>query len=463
MAMSPAAPLTADLLFGAYHRRHGDALHLVATGQWLNPLRANGQEQHFQYADPETDLAIVVILKETPPGALLSIGCEAQIDFRDARYAPLHKSYGLWRRVAWFLLDAVQVWLHATDKAQRKLTIRGGWVGGAWSDNVRLEISSRRDGGSRDRLATPLDPYGLYPLDAPAPIWRYFEGLAGAREGWIATHRDAAGALVADLSVPAERQLGDAPRFVADDGTILFFNRVVSHVGPDYAPARHYGLLSWTHVHYFGDRHGTLCGEPVPLAGQAASGVLAERTSEPLKKLTGQETRPRLHPSLREAQFFAGLEAYGLIFGRPLTSMPLMAALDSGQTCHFGYGLAQISDPPIAVGLPFTSIEAWPRLATDEPAMPGEQRWLPADYGSSLYASSVPPEVDEENNPALYWGLGLFVLAIFAAIVIHAGGIPINDPPEPRRLRFIWLLPLGLGLIAFGGFVWWLDRSRRSS
>ena len=244
--------------------------------------------------------------------------------------------------------------------------LRSGWLNGKWRENVRLRSSMMRNCGKhRDHLAEPIAPFDIFPLNVPAPRWRYHEGLPGALEGRIATQTLADGTRIADLTILAEVQLQDIPRFSSEDGTIFFFHRVEPNVGPEYAPSMTYGLLSKTHVHYF-NLHGSLCEKPIALGTTQGDGVIQETSQSPFSKGI---TIPRLHPTLREAQLFAGLEAYGLKVGPgnvKSPKMPDMIDIEFGQSHKFGYGLGALNDSPISVGLPFPHVEVWSRIDDEE-------------------------------------------------------------------------------------------------
>lgn len=354
------------LIYDAYEHSAGDKLHLVATGQHLVPITVTDSLCTFKYMDKEISLNLECDLVKEPDRTGRFFEKELRLDWRLPPYASIRQSYGQWRRISWFLLDAFLVWLEITKHEQDAVMLRAGWLNGRWRENVRLRSSVIRSGGThRARLAEPMAPYDIFPLDFSAPEWRYIQGLGGAREGQIATRTLDDGSVLADPSIPVEVQLRDIPRFVSNDGAVLFFYRVVPHNNPEYAPSMEYGLLSKTHLHYF-DLHGNLRGMPIALEPQNGFGVLSECNQNSLLKVS---TKPRLHPSLREAQLFAGLEANGLRVGPgdvQAPEMPEMVDVQFGQSHRFGYGLGDVYDAPVSVGLPFTRMQVWSRLASEE-------------------------------------------------------------------------------------------------
>ena len=230
-----------ELIFGAYEQEADGVLHLVTTGQRLIPISISGSQCAFRYTDREIGLDFQCELITEPYQIGRPYINELQLDWRKSPYAPIRQSYGLWRRISWFLLDALLVWLEVTKQDQEAVMLRSGWLNGKWRENVRLRSSMMRNCGKhRDHLAEPIAPFDIFPLNVPAPRWRYHEGLPGALEGRIATQTLADGTRIADLTILAEVQLQDIPRFSSEDGTIFFFHRVEPNVGPEYAPIMTY-------------------------------------------------------------------------------------------------------------------------------------------------------------------------------------------------------------------------------
>jgi hypothetical protein len=225
------------------------------------------------------------------------------------------------------------------------------------------------DEGGRDRLIEEVRPYPIQPLGVAAPIWRYEPGLEGAREGRIAILDEPEDGLpLADLSRPVAEQLAQVPRFVATDGTIFFFHRVVPHVGPEYAPGIDHGLATQDFAFYFIGGHGSLRGKPIRLRPGASprQAVVQEAVPDYMQHHLGLNARrDRLHPMLREQQYFAGSEAQALFFDVPSAQYPTMRSLEHDQAHRFGYTLATISEPPMSVGLTFSQLTALPRLSSE--------------------------------------------------------------------------------------------------
>lgn len=339
-----------SLLYDTYLNEEGRHLHSVATGQHLSVVRDQGDRVRFAYEDALVSLDIDVEL--LGPGKWQ--GPTALFDWNNPMMSEARQSYGLWRRTTWFMLDALLVWLIKADRPQRTVASIGAWLNGAWRTRGCLQSSWFNGGTHRDKLAEPVLPYAVYPLDGPAPNWRFEPGLQGAEEGRIATI-ELDGRQQADLSIAIAEQLANVPRFVASDGTIYFFHRVTPFGGPEYSPTIRHGIATLDYAWYI-FKHGAVDGELIPLR------AFSDIPQPLLKQHSGEH---RLHPILREAQFFAGAEAAALSFDTPFEALPKMRAIERNVTMEFHVGVDRINDPPMSVGLPSTMLSSWPVLHFD--------------------------------------------------------------------------------------------------
>lgn len=351
-------------LYSTYDREPCGGLYCLATGQRLLIRKRRSTNIDCEYLDSEIGLRFSVRLLDKGN----YYGKVALVDWNDRTARSVRESYGAWRRITWFLLDAILVWLIEEKRDQHTVLILGGWLNGEWQTKGRF-TSSWYDGGThRDRLAEEVHPYAPFPLDRPAPKWRFERGLAGAREGRISCKDEDERFDFADIRVPVAEQLSEVPRFLADDGTILFFHRVVPHSGPEYSPSMQYGLATLDYAFYFNTTGGTLTGKPMKLRDNAVPAqalIRAERSRHWPERFGPQPDSWRLHPDLREQQYFAGAEAYALSFGTPLEQFPEMRSIEHDQPKHFGPSLGEISSAPMSVGLPSTHLGSLPRLSTE--------------------------------------------------------------------------------------------------
>ena len=357
-----------DLLYRAYERVPSGALHHVATGQWLVPGAVTADRMLFEYRDREIELPIRVRLTQSgPPHPSSYFGREAIVDWNLREHAVVRNDYGLWRRLTWYLLDALLVWLIEGGGPQRSVLITGGWFNGSWLEKGRFFLTGSRPEAGASEIVEDIPSYDPVPLRTAAPLWQFEPGLPGTREGRIAVRPGDSDLPVADVDVPIDRQVADVPRFVGSDGSILFFHRVFPHAGPEYAPAMDYGLVGKDYAFYFRAGHGTLIDTPIALRPDRGpyNPRLRERIPDLYRQFLSVQDRWRLHPSLREQLFFAGAEAYALFFEVPRASRPMMRSVEHAQDMPFGDDLSQIYDAPISVGLR-AELRSWPGLATEQ-------------------------------------------------------------------------------------------------
>ena len=356
------------LLYGAYDREPGGALHHVATGQRLLPGQIVDDRVRFEYRDREINLPLFVELTDSPNrDPATGFGVDAVVDWNLDQHLSVKTQYGLWRRLTWFLLDALLVWLTEEGRPQRSVRVYGGWFNGSWLKRGRFFVSIAKPAVCADALLEEIPSYELVPLRTVSPRWRFDAGLPGAREGRIAVKPGNEDVPVADLRVPVDQQLSDVPRFISDDGSILFFHRVIPHTGPDYAPSMAYGLVGTDYAFYFSARSVTLLDVPIAMrpGGAGYPPRLRERVPDFLDTRL-PNGRWRLHPVLREQLFFASAEANAVTFGKAHESWPRMRSVQHEQEMPFGYDLGAMSHPPISVGLR-AGLRSWPRFSSEPP------------------------------------------------------------------------------------------------
>ena len=226
--VDPAPPASA-LHYGAYSGT-ADALKLVATGQRLTFDRREAEYLYFQYDDGEASFGFRVIEQlgshMTPSGK----GANLRLGFGPRNVPEVMQDYGLWRRVSWFLAEALLV----RQALQRQtepptgvsVSIAGGWVSQRWSERVVILAGARATNADK-WLVGPVVSAALYPLGCDALAATYHSGTSPTAQ--------IPPAAVGSMNAQA---LGDAlrtvPRFVLTDGTVLFFSQVRPNVGPDY-------------------------------------------------------------------------------------------------------------------------------------------------------------------------------------------------------------------------------------
>jgi hypothetical protein len=347
-----------SLLYQCYELT-GDGLVCPLTQQRLHAVGGCQGGVLFDYADAEVHTRIIVGF--TPSGAA-DEWLSARVDWNAPEHRAVRESYGLWRRLTWFLLDALLVWQDEGGRSASGVSISGAWVAGRWFSDARCSTGLNLSGTHRDDLIEEIAPFDLFPLDTPAPYWRYMPGPSGTREAWLATCGELDRVFVADASDTLESQLAEVPRFISSDGNTLFFHKVSPNVGPEYAPAIQYGFADGDFAFYFTGRHGDLRGKPImlrpglvpshaALRQQGESWFRGDRPPEPVL---------RLHPRRREALYFAIAEVVAITSASRSADWPVMTDPEFGQSVPFGSELWHISDAPMSVGLPFCKIEFWP-------------------------------------------------------------------------------------------------------
>ncbi len=349
---------TDGLLYGVYQEIGDNQFLFPATSQSLTILNCADDVARLRYEDADLWMEFDAIFAPFSPDPNQNMRPRILIDFRSDDFATLQVQYGRWRRLSWFLLDAVLVWAARDRLPQHEVGILGGWLDAEWDGAAYFSSSfSAPPEGSARYFDWPLKPYAPTALDIAAPQWRflYEVGRPLACEVWLEARLGANGWPVLDETTPLADQIGNVPRFVSDAGTILFFNRIDAVSGPEYAAWSEpiYGLLGATHVYYLDGSDGCPTSPVIPRR--------ESQTFEPTIKATeidGNSSavgsgRTWLHPLLREEAFFATIEAT-LESGRlKKDNLPAMCSRDMSQTCKVGERIRTIDCCPISVGHDF--------------------------------------------------------------------------------------------------------------
>lgn len=210
--------------------KYDQAKHVLlqtVTQQHLRLLNDTGASRTFRYEDPETNFEF------TTQNVL--------VEFQSVGGTP-PLSYGLWRRLVFFLMDALSVWnyMHQSKgKYNHRTDFKGGWQNGVWKGEAILQavlVNPSSADLSRDSLNVARDRTArLFPLDATPQEWAYSKGQAPEGETKL-TLDDA----------PIEIQLTGLPYFYRRDLKSFLFMRYVEthfHRGEDYAPEPYYSYV----------------------------------------------------------------------------------------------------------------------------------------------------------------------------------------------------------------------------
>jgi hypothetical protein len=293
----------AETVWGQFEYDRGrELLRNVFSGQAIELGSESPERCVFTYRDAETQAAIVT--ERRPWGWT--------VDFNDM--AVVKQSYGLWRRLAFGLLDALTFWFSGGRSAfevgrVHQITLEGGWQNGRWARSSRITANA---GGYPYDPNAPLNPptpkkgLELFPLDGRPSTWRYVDVQDIALETKLATFPGRA-LPVLDRSVSLDVQLARAPRFVRDDGRAVLFHRYVAvnfHRGEDYDPTPYYGYVN-EHVALTLDTYSSYGVWHFSNPILASEWVLPKAHFDDLQVLSKDVTRTTPALGLREELFFA--------------------------------------------------------------------------------------------------------------------------------------------------------------
>jgi len=215
--------------------KYDQARHVLlqtVTQQHLHLLNDTGISRNFQYEDLEINFGFTA----------QKIGNSFLVEFRSVDGTP-PLSYGLWRRLVFFLIDALSVWnyMHQSKGEHFYRTdFKGGWNNGVWKDEAILQavlVNTSSADLSQDSFNVTRDrSQRLFPLDATPQEWAYSKGQAPEGET----------ALTLDDITPIKTQLTGLPYFFRRDLRSFIFMRYVEtnfHRGEDYSPTPYYGYV----------------------------------------------------------------------------------------------------------------------------------------------------------------------------------------------------------------------------
>ena len=249
----------------------------IISDQTLQLTGTSGGSDHvFRYRDPDVDTSVVVSV----------IGSTMlQVDFNGHLMREVADDYALWRRLAFFLPDALPVWFCDTATAH---TVRlvGGWQNAIWKRSFILtSIVTHVDAVfGANRSAPPwVDRLDLFPIDSRSRTWHYVAPQTVAPAVELKTVPGEVPRL--DRTVPLELQLANAPRFVRQDGNAALFLQHVSaaYRREDYAPMPRYGYVNRKVVFGFSAcSSGILRGAwPILVGADTSSGYFKDISSVP--------------------------------------------------------------------------------------------------------------------------------------------------------------------------------------
>jgi hypothetical protein len=214
------------------------------TGQSIQEMpTAVGEARSFEYRGGA--VTIPFVLEVVDSRRVLGF-----VDFNRTDMEVFRQTYGLWRRVSFFLLDSLVVWLFAVRGARERfwrVELIGGWQNGLWNRSLVLQGVVVNPHGALNQLERKPSSVSPCPLDQAPRSWRYLPAESSELETVLSTVVGPGGLPILDRRVSADRQIARAPRFARDDGDAFLFHRFIHanfHRGEDYDPQPYYGYLN---------------------------------------------------------------------------------------------------------------------------------------------------------------------------------------------------------------------------
>lgn len=273
------------------------------TGQRLHVLKAGDDVFCINYEDQEITEELEGRFETFRFGSGLARKTGQWLRFNWPLSSLVRAHYGRWRRLTFFLLDAVPALLeHRWPERVSNVRLFGGWFNGEWNESGWFRANRL----TPQTLLCGSKSACLFPLAATAPLWRYELGKAGRLQAAIKVqaHEPFAMLPLADATVPIADQLANVPRCLSSNGDCLFFSRVISFQGPDYRPGICHGFVTDGFIFELMDYHSVPIAAPIRRQAE-------RRFDEALEWETdGLSPRARLHPPYCERLLFAGVDAH---------------------------------------------------------------------------------------------------------------------------------------------------------
>jgi hypothetical protein len=169
-----AGEMTVSLMGGLYEYDADKAqIELKPTAQILRFLKEEKGEHIFCYQDNEISLTFSVLKNE-----LHSQAYSYLLDFNTIELEKKSLTYGVWRRLSYFFLDAFPIFALVNDKNQQRyslIKIIGGWINGIWDSEFFLKSKAINHYKADVFITSPI-PYNsetihLYSLDSIPIKW----------------------------------------------------------------------------------------------------------------------------------------------------------------------------------------------------------------------------------------------------------------------------------------------------
>jgi len=243
----------AQILFGQYSIDEGmRTLQHVLTGQLLQ-FKEEISNGHliFTYQDRDVTITFPIRFQKTR-GIAPGFAAVGVMNWSCPELEEAAKCYGLWRRMTYFLLDSLMVWLYpqvdgkSEDYTQR-VDILGSWRNGAWFPNSMLQSVLVRPEGITPNQERQTTAHPMCSLEALPSKWRYIQPRRLETAVELVTRDIFDGIPVLDCTKKIYLQLCGAPRFEQDNTHAVLYHREIIvhfHRGEDYDPSPKYGYLN---------------------------------------------------------------------------------------------------------------------------------------------------------------------------------------------------------------------------
>lgn len=359
---------TSEVIWGHFRFEDGGkTLRDIASDQTLHLSDASeGSDHVFRYRDPDLDASVVVSV----------IGSTMfEVDFNGHLMREVADDYALWRRLAFFLPDALLVWF-CDMTTSHTVRLLGGWQNATWKRSFSLtsRVTYAASVSGANRSAPPwVDRLDLLPIDSRPLTWHYVAAPIVAPAVELKTVPGEVPRL--DRTVPLELQLANALRVVRQDGNAaLFLEHVLTSCRrEDYEPMPRYGYVN-RNVAF------SVCADGwsgVSVRGRPTL-VRAPTASRHFKEVISLSTGPMAEPSLalREELLFALIDIQGVL--QSIDNLPTIRKED-----HCGYRELFTRDPKeaewmsdIVFGLHLDKMDGTPRRSPfDAAALDFQTRW----------------------------------------------------------------------------------------
>ena len=238
-----------DIVWGQFRFDGEETLRNVRTGQSIRCKGSDGNARDFfDYDDGEIAVPFHTYpyKQEGYGGKPGPAGVATDLNHPDLHL--VRGSYGLWRRLAHFLPEALTVWHYRKQgrfSPMNHVALGGGWQNGRWHRRFFIETRVDPTSDAKPGMAELDDPIELFPLDGPPGDWRYVEVPTIAPETKLAL-MVGSDTPILDQSISIETQLAQSPHFIDSRSNAAVFHRSVEiHFWreEDYSPKPHYGFV----------------------------------------------------------------------------------------------------------------------------------------------------------------------------------------------------------------------------